>query len=211
MSSYIMCDVGRYSQFLLQTSCTSCPPGHYQNVTGQAFCRACKRGTYSTISGANSSALCQECPVGKVSDKDGMGTCTTCPKGQYQTSTGKSECMECTEVDETFTSNNDHTGCIRNEALYHDSIVEVMFSTGGALYVSFGISAFFTIVCGFMQYNRENAPEDSVGQIKRWQVFVKSAPQGFSFGSEMFLVSAMLYTSPGIAAVMIIFRIVHPV
>ena len=119
--------------------------------------------------------------------------------------------MECTEVDETFTSNNDHTGCIRNEALYHDSVVEVMFSTGGALYVSFGISAFFTIVCGFMQYNRENAPGDSVGQIKRWQVFVKSAPQGFSFGSEMFLVSAMLYTSPGIAAVMIIFRMAHPV
>ena len=57
MSSYIMCDVGRYSQFLLQTSCTSCPPGHYQNVTGQAFCRSCKRGTYSTINGANSDVI----------------------------------------------------------------------------------------------------------------------------------------------------------
>ena len=129
MSSYKICDLGRYSKFPLQTSCKSCPPGHYQNVTGQAFCRTCTLGTYSTVSGANSSALCQECPAGTYGDKKGMGTCTACPSSQYQPSTGESRCLKCTDIDEFKTNNMDHTGCIENEALY-DSIVEIMFDDG---------------------------------------------------------------------------------
>merc|ERR1711871_1452682 len=67
-----------------------------------------------------------------------------------------------------------------------------------------------TLVSAYMQLKREKAPGDSLGQIKRMQVLIKSAPQGFSFGSEMFLIAGMLIEAPHIAAVMIVFRIMHP-
>ena len=118
--------------------------------------------------------------------------------------------MECTAVDKLKTNNADHTGCIENKALQSDSIVEEMFSTGGAFYISFGISALFAFLCGFMQYKREMAPENTVGMIRRWQVLLKSIPQGFSFSSEMILIAAMLHKAPGIAAAMILFRCMHP-
>ena len=67
-----------------------------------------------------------------------------------------------------------------------------------------------SLLCGFMQYRREKASDDNLGHIERFQVALKSAPQGFSFGSELFLVAGMLSTAPGLAAVMILFRSMHP-
>ena len=139
-----------------------------------------------------------------------MANCTTCPKGQIQPEAGQMECIDCSTKGRIKTSNEGHTECIDNEALYSASVIDAMFSKGISLSAAFGISAIFTFVCGFMQYLREKAPGDSLGQIKRMQVLIKSAPQGFSFGSELFLVAGMLYEAPRIAAVMIVFRIMHP-
>ncbi|MED5308659.1 MAG: hypothetical protein VYA95_04860, partial [Candidatus Thermoplasmatota archaeon] len=96
-----------------------------------------------------------------------------------------------------------------NQALLGDSVIQIMFSNGAALYIAFAISAVFTLICGYMQMLREKA--DGVGQVNRFQVVLKSALPGFSFGSEMFLVAGMLYQAPGIAAVMILFRLLHPI
>ena len=87
--------------------------------------------------------------------------------------------------------------------------MEIIFSNGAALYIAFAISAIFTLICGYMQMMREKA--DGLGQLNRFQVVLKSALPGFSFGSEMFLVAGMLYQAPGIAAVMILFRLLHPI
>lgn len=159
---------------------------------------------------ANSKSLCHSCPAGKYGDKEGMGTCTTCPRGKYQPNTGEHTCMECIAIDKLKTNNTEHTSCIDNEALKSDTIIEMMFETGTAMFAACGISVLFTLLCGFMQYKREKASDDNLGQIERFQVMLKSAPQGLSFGSELFLVAGMLSTAPGLAAVMILFRSMHP-
>ena len=142
--------------------------------------------------------------AGKYADKEGVGVCTTCPSGQYQADTGKSKCMECANIGKLKTNNEDYTGCVDNKALFSDTFVVSMFSDGIALYVSFGMSVLFVVVCGLMQHKREEAPEGSLGQIRRVQVLIKSAPQGFSFCSEIFAIG--MSDAPQIAAVILVFE-----
>jgi hypothetical protein len=211
-SNYHLCDAGDYTKYSRSTNCTACPAGTYQTEPGSAYCHPCPMGTYSLYQGlaSNESATCKDCPAGKYGDKKGLSECTFCPTGQYQGGKGQSMCHSCSERDKLMTNTPDYTDCMVNQALMSDSLVEVMFSNGTAYVVSFAISAVFVFVCGFMQRNRVKAG-GGLGQLSRLQVVLKSALPGFSFGSEMFLVAGMMHEAPGLAAVMIFFRSMHPI
>jgi len=109
----------------------------------------------------------------------------------------------------TLTNNVDSTGCEEDASLKSELIIEVMFSKGVALSVSFSVSAAFVLICGFMQMKKEGEKDD-IGQLDRVQVFIKSALPGFSFGSELFLIFAMWKEAPLIARIKLACRLFFP-
>ena len=209
-TAYVPCLPGTYNKDPGKITCLDCPRGFYQRKSGLSYCETCLAGKYGTVIGANTEeSTCQGCMPGKYTNKNGSFECETCPLGQYQPQSGTAECLSCKERNNIFTNNAEHTDCVVDSTLLSSSLIESLFSNGAALYIAFAISAIFTLICGFMQMMREKA--DGLGQVNRFQVVMKSALPGFSFGSEMFLVAGMLYQAPGLAALMILFRLLHPI
>ena len=105
---------------------------------------------------------------------------------------------------------------MNNVDLLGKSIVELLFESNAAYYVSFSISAFFVAVCVAMHYlrlgsesNDQCTAEGGLGNLKLWQVVLKSALPGFSFGSEMVLLIAIFSERSSLGVVMVIFRLLH--
>ena len=87
---------------------------------------------------------CKKCPSGKFGSKTGLSGCSFCPTGQYQDKVGQSACKSCVAEDKLLTNSPDFTHCVVNQALLGDSVIQIMFSNGAALYIAFAISAVFT-------------------------------------------------------------------
>jgi hypothetical protein len=110
--------------------------------------------------------------------------------------------------DRFLTNNPSFTGCVLDNSLLNtDTVVDAMFSKGVALTMAFIIAAVFVGLATVVQLKREK--ELGLGQLTRFQTFLKSFLPGFSFGSEVLLVTAMSYTHPGTAAAVLFFRSFH--
>jgi hypothetical protein len=113
-----------------------------------------------------------------------------------------------------MTNSEDHRSCEVNQALLfkntpEQSLVDLMFSNGVAVYASFIISAIFTAVFAAMQYLRENEGPDKLGQVQRFHLVPKVSLPSLSFGSEMFLIIAIFSQSPALGAFMLTSRLSH--
>jgi hypothetical protein len=88
------------------------------------------------------------------------------------------------------------------------SVIEAVFNKGIGL-IGMGAVAFLFVSVGTaMQLKREKYP-GSVGQLKRVAVLIKSAMVGVAFGSEIFLIAALLEEQPKLGTVMLCFRLLH--
>lgn len=237
MPIYDPCPSGSYQDRPGNASCDPCPAGRFQNREGLATCEPCLAGTYYEGQGANSSILCRDCPKGKYGDKDGLAVCTDCPEGQYQPDEGKEQCMQCTDIDHFKTSNEQHTECVDNEALMSRPIMEIVFADGVGLAVSFAFAALFAILAAFInrlegQYT-DSADDDrgttdtnatgdtrtsdvtggakTLARMEPYKVLLKAGQCGFSFSSEVILLTAMFVQLPRAAITMLIFRLLHPI
>lgn len=218
MSDPEPCPVGRYTNAKERQSCIPCPAGRYQNSTGSAMCDMCPRGTYlpaiSSLSksGANSSASCLLCPPGTFSDTNGLGECTQCPTGQVQPNEGQVSCDDCSLEGKIKTNNEANTACIDNPALLSSSVVEIMFTKGVALSLSFAIAAAFALLAKGMNFMKsKHAAAEELGTVAPHVVVLKSVLPGFSLGSEIFLIVGILSEEPALGAAMLTFRLLHPV
>merc|ERR1711871_268754 len=95
------------------------------------------------------------------------------------------------------------------------SVVEVLFTKGVALALSFSLAVGFASLGGAMhykkwQYSQQNVSEKKLANLLIPQVLLKSVLPGFSFGSEVVLVMGMLQEKRALAIVMLIFRLLHP-
>lgn len=203
------CPPGTFSLEKGNHECSSCPTGRYRQDKGAAVCTQCKAGTYNDRTGSISANDCASCLPGKYAGQSGASLCTRCSLGQFQPDAGATECKVCTKEhnDATMTSNADNTGCIFNEALAGQSVVATLFNKGEAIYGSFIIAAAFLALCAAIHFKREKV--DTLGQLKREQVVLKSLVPGFSFASEIFLMVAIFQGDPGLASTMLVFRLVH--
>lgn len=89
-----------------------------------------------------------------------------------------------------------------------ESLVSSLFSKGVALYGTFIIASGFFALASILSFKREKS-SDTLSQMPRFQVLVKSFLPGFTFGSELFLIVGIVGTEPVFASVMIIFRLLH--
>ena len=209
------CTPGRYTDSKGQLSCEACPSGRYQTRSGYAKCEFCPSGKYYGGLRANSSMACQNCTAGKYGDKTGLANCSMCPAGQYQPDVGQQECFLCSDLGKIKTNNAEHTGCVDNVLLMSTSVVEVLFTKGVALALSFSLAVGFAGLGGAMyhmkrQYSLQTMQRKKLANMPITQVLVKSILPGFSFGSEVVLVMGMLQEKRALAIVMLIFRLLHP-
>jgi hypothetical protein len=100
------------------------------------------------------------------------------------------------------------------------TMMEALCEKGAALIGAFAMTALFAAVVGAMQYKKHDsnkANKDSENKtntlavLPSQMVAIKACLTGFSFGSELFLLYVILGKAPGLAAVMIIFRLSHMV
>jgi hypothetical protein len=131
---------------------------------------------------------------------------------------GQTSCKECTLEGKIKTNNAAHTACINNKALLSSSVVQVIFTKGVALYLSFSIMGAFVCLAGAMHFLKTKYDSSSSGlggeavaKLELRQVVLKSALPGFSFGSEIFLIIGILSETPVLGALMLTFRLLHPV
>ena len=208
------CPRGRYTDVKMAQSCTSCPAGRFQNSTGAAKCLFCERGKYLPLSDrvANSSALCMPCSAGTYGDKEGLGECTPCAIGQVQSDTGQTSCKDCILEGKIKTNNEAHTACINNMALLSSTVVEVMFTKGLALSVAFAIAGAFVSLAWVTHFIKAKcAAAGELGALKYHDMLIKSFLPGFSFGSEICLITGIMSETPAIGMAMLLFRCLHPV
>jgi hypothetical protein len=95
------------------------------------------------------------------------------------------------------------------------SIVEMMFTKGVGLSLSFGIAAMFVCLAGAIhlmktRYSATVEKGDKLGVLEPHQVLLKSALPGFSLGSEVTLIIGMMAESPPLGLTMLVFRLLHP-
>ena len=113
-----------------------------------------------------------------------------------------------------MTSAPDFKSCV---VLSSPSIEEMLLTDGVAYYVSFSVGAVFVALCGIMHYMRERSKsyyhETTIGgggkvvklaQLSLFQLVVKAALPGFSFGGETTLIVSIMPESPGLAGVMLV-------
>jgi hypothetical protein len=89
-------------------------------------------------------------------------------------------------------------------------VVEAVFNKGIGLIGMGGIAILFITVGTAMQFKREKYPS-TVGQLKRGAVLLKSTMVGTAFGSEIFLIAALLEEQPKLGRIMLGFRLLHTV
>ena len=210
MQFKIACPPGQYSDVRSQLACKRCPSGTYQHMPGSAMCVLCRAGKHSALSGATSASACTDCPAGYAAGQNGTAACVQCSLGQFQPQAGQAMCHVCTVYynDDTLTSNADRTACIVNDKLLAMSVVEVLFWRGAALYGAFIIAGAFVAMSAVME-RRRLMHADSLGHVGYADAAINSFLCGFSFGSELFLVAGVMADAPGIAATMILFRLLH--
>ena len=110
-----------------------------------------------------------------------------------------------------MTNNLDHTGCViddRLSSLSQPSLIDTLFNRGAALYGAGSIAAAFVALCAILQFNRQKH-KDKLAQLSWFQIVLKSAIPGFTFGSEFFLILGMFPTAPRLALTMLFFRLLH--
>ncbi len=213
METYLECPSGHYTSTSMQVHCSKCPQGTYQPDRATASCQICPAGTANSGTGSATEAACSLCPAGKYS-ASGAIVCTNCTLGTYQNQTGQTECLSCKSIGSTMTSDADRTGCESDKELEglsstpHGSIIDALFERGVALYGAGGIAVTFTAVAGVLQFKKEKVP-DKLAQMGRMQVILKALLPGFSFGSDVFLITGMIRESPGTAVTMLLFRLLH--
>jgi hypothetical protein len=188
----------------------------------------CPAGKYGSESKSVSIEDCLDCPAGHYSSSEGATACSQCGRTQYQTDIGQAECNECTGVGQI--GNEDRTACMEDPAfaalaVSGPTIMETLYKKFASLIGAFLVTVIFAAVVGAMQYKKHGsnkAAKDSgnsdndidgnkVAMLPPHQVAMKASLTGFSFGSELFLIITMLGKAPGLAAVMIIFRLSHVV
>jgi hypothetical protein len=155
-----------------------------------------------------------------------------CGRTQYQPDIGQDKCIECSEAGQI--GNEDRTACVVDSGYAAalaaagaggPTIMETLYKKGAALIGAFLVTVIFAAVVGAMQYKKHGSNKaakdsgnrdddvdvDKVAMLPPHQVAMKASLTGFSFGSELFLIITMLGKAPGLAAVMIIFRLSHVV
>lgn len=205
---YTRCEAGTYQPDDSQTTCIKCPPGGYQNDTGQASCQLCPPGTYGSILGARNDSTCISCEKGKSSSANGARSCTACNgRLQYQDSTGQESCKECSAGS---ISNDAHTACVAT--LSNPTLIDQVFKDGVVWYGTFAIAVGFGAVAAMMTRIREKDPE-RLATYSRAEAAYNSLIPGISFGSSLFLVSAVWQDSKyaSLGATMFVFRLLHVV
>jgi hypothetical protein len=83
-----------------------------------------------------------------------------------------------------------------------------MFTKGVALYGTSIIAGTFTLIAGALQFHRSKCPNE-LAQLTHFQVVLKSFLPGFSFGSELFMIIGTWREAPGVAATLLLFRLLH--
>jgi hypothetical protein len=117
----------------------------------------------------------------------------------------------CTDYygDETLTNNADFTGCSVNEALVSQSLVSLMFDGGAALWGASIAGIGFMCLAVFIHFLRSKEP-DRLSNNTLFLTICFSFFPGFSAGSELFIVTAMLTDSSAVGYVTFFFRLLHP-
>ena len=88
------------------------------------------------------------------------------------------------------------------------SLTKVLFAQGLALSGTFIIAAVFVAVAGMITYMREKEPE-RLANYSRLDAVFHSFMSGFSFGADVFLITAVWADSPALAMVMLTARLFH--
>lgn len=203
------CPVGRYTDEKCQLACQNCPPGRYQQLMGSAKCHACPNGTDNALEQSINKTACLYCAQGKYAREEGMSDCLTCPSGQYASDTGQTECQVCSDIHgPTYTSNTDKTGCVENNALKTNSLTELLFHRGGALYGTFSVAIVFILVAFFVQKKRANY-KGRIAKIGWGRAFGRAMVSGFLTGSEFFLIAVIWLQAPYLGGTMLFFRLIH--
>ena len=99
------------------------------------------------------------------------------------------------------------------------SVVQVIFTKGVALYLSFAIMGAFVglaVAMHFLKTKYDSSSSGLGGEAMahlelRQGLVLKLALPGFSFGSEIFLIIGILSEKPALGALMLTFRLLHPV
>jgi hypothetical protein len=118
----------------------------------------------------------------------------------------------CTDYygDETLTNNADFTGCSVNEALVSQTFVESVLSQGAALWGAFIVAGTFACMAVYVYKLRSKKPDQLANHALPDSIYYAFLP-GFSAGSELFFVTAMIAETPAIGVVMLLFRLLHPI
>lgn len=222
----IDCDAGFYS-FIGSTMCKKAPPGSFTNVSSSKEYISCAPGRYQPDSGTKTclitnpgyytgafAAVQLPCPSGTANGLQGATSkadCLPCDEGAVS-NVGSANCTSCQGKD--MIPNKAQSACIVDTAslFSRESIIEELVQKGVALMVAGSMAALYVLVAALVQYRREKytgAEGFEVGAVPRLMVVVKSFISGLIFGSEVFLVAAMMTDAPKLASTMIAFRCLH--
>lgn len=83
-----------------------------------------------------------------------------------------------------------------------------LFSNGGALGGTFAFTFFFLGIAYLMQISRSKEGA-TLAQMDRNQMILRSLQPGWTWASEMFLMSGVNYSEPALTAAMALFRLAH--
>lgn len=232
------CEPGHYQNDKGQAVCLPCPLGKFYNSTGagsREICEECPAGRYGDNDGL---AVCNVCPTSQYQAETGAQTCEEC--GAYETNTEDHTTCKDNEIynQDGFVDAMFKKGVALSLSIIIAAAFVILAgvmqyakesyqsrigkaSANGDFetdrdgdHVDHGDDSDNRLnrnVGGDVEKGGEEEEEKPLGMLGRHQVVLKSALPGLSFGSEVFLIIAMIEYAPGLAAVMLSFRLLHPI